>query len=520
MASSTTAFLNTTTIFPPLQIKIHKNNPKIKPEPPKFINPNNPISSSLNQTPKPQPQDFITNITKLLWGKSLPPQLLISTLRATWNSTWLLMMSQLAPSDSSGSYSRPASKFRADLKPLSISRLKKPGNLHLYVGLPCPWAHRTLIVRALKNLEELVPVSIASPGKDGSWEFDNGDELNGCRSLREVYKLQREGYEGRSTVPMLWDVGRKGVLCNESYDIIELFNSGFGKFDGNPSLDLSPPMLKERIQEWNRVIYPNVNNGVYRCGFAQSQEAYDIAVDGLFNTLDMIDGHLANSRYLCGDGLTLADVCLFTTLIRFDLVYNILFKCTKKKLREYTNLYDYMRDIYQIPKVAATCNFDAIMDGYYKILFPLNPGSILPAMPSVCESEVLSESHNRESVTSDNETIQLHTAIEFGVLLINKAEKALMAQIPCSGRRRAKVVDSSFLCTQNGRGLTAVESMVKNPTNSNSYKGYPKLTRMDTLQHQLTSVSVSVTPHPVTGSLLPSVTLSSRQSTSQPDAET
>lgn len=180
-------------------------------------------------------------------------------------------MSQLAPSDPSGSYSRPTSRFRAT----SFTR-QSPTALHLYVGLACPWAHRTLIVRALKGLEDAVPVSIASPGLDGSWEFNDiqyadrdilvptPDNANRCKNLREVYKLRRGGYDGRSTVPMLWDVQRKEVVCNESYDIIELFNSGLNGIAANPGLNLSPEPLKAKIEEWNRIIYPTVNNGVYR----------------------------------------------------------------------------------------------------------------------------------------------------------------------------------------------------------------------------------------------------------------
>ncbi|KAK2978145.1 hypothetical protein RJ640_029139 [Escallonia rubra] len=374
---------------------------------------------SLTQPPPPPPPqnpDPITAITRLLWGKSLPPQLLISTVRSTWSATWHLMMSQLAPSDPSGSYTRPTSQFRS-----KSSLGPSPDTaLHLYVGLPCPWAHRTLIVRSLKGLEDTVPVSIASPGIDGSWEFldtpvrvgdgpnPGPDSANGCRTLREVYKLRRGGYDGRSTVPMLWDAERKEVVCNESYDIIELFNSGLNRSAGNPDLDLSPPSIKTRIDEWNQIIYPRVNNGVYRCGFAQSQEAYDIAVNELFSTLELLDEHLGGARYLCGDTLTLADICLFTTLIRFDPVYNVLFKCTRKKLIEYQNLHGYMRDIYQIPKVAATCNLGAIMDGYYKILFPLNPGNIRPSMPLCCEHEVLSEPHNRESLSLVENNVQVY----------------------------------------------------------------------------------------------------------------
>lgn len=248
-------------------------------------------------------------------------------------------------------------------------------------------------------------MSVASPGIDGSWEFPDGDAASGRKTLRGVYEMREGGYSGRVTVPMLWDAGEKEVVCNESYDIIELFNSGLNEVAKNPDLDLSPPLLKGEIEKWNQIIYPNVNNGVYKCGFAQSQQAYDSAVHELFNTLDLLDNHLASSRYLCGGVLTLADICLFTTLIRFDLVYNVLFKCTKRKLIEYPNLHAYIRDIYQIPKVAATCDFEAIIDGYYKILFPLNPGSIRPVMPSKCEHDSLSDPHNRISLAPVDEVV-------------------------------------------------------------------------------------------------------------------
>ncbi|CAL5353588.1 unnamed protein product [Camellia sinensis] len=356
-------------------------------------------------------------------GQSFPPQLLISTVRSTWSAVWHLMMSQLAPSDPTGRYTRPTSQFCST----QFSR-QKPGILHLYVGLSCPWAHRTLIVRALKGLEDAVSVSVTLLGLDGSWEFrhrdiPDGDRVvpgldnaNGRKTLREVYRLRRGGYDGRSAVPMLWDVERKEVVCNESYDIIELFNSGLNQLAKNPDLDLSSPSLKKKIEDWNRIIYPNVNNGVYRCGFAQSQQAYDSVVNELFSALDMVDDHLGSFRYLCGDVLTLADICLFTTLIRFDLVYNVLFKCTKRKLIEYRSLHAYMRDIYQIPKVAATCNFRAIMDGYYKILFPLNPSSIQPIMPSGCEHEFLSQPHNRASLSSVDENVQRPLKKAMGLL--------------------------------------------------------------------------------------------------------
>ncbi|KAL3517733.1 hypothetical protein ACH5RR_020322 [Cinchona calisaya] len=407
----------------PLTIPLSKKTPITKsPRIPRLSITKRTITMSLNQNPKSNSNsisisNLVTSISKLLWGQALPPQLLISTVRTAWSTAWQLMMSQLAPSDPSGSYTRPASQFRNTTT--SSSNISRQ-NLHLYVGLACPWAHRTLIVRAIKGLEDSIPVSVASPGIDGAWEFRDSpvldqdkivptlDKAQGCRNLKQVYNLRRGGYNGRSTVPMLWDVNSKDVVCNESYDIIEFFNSGLNGIAGNPGLDLAPPSLRKRIDEWNQIIYPNVNNGVYRCGFAQSQEAYDIAVNELFSTLDLIDGHLGGSRYLCGDELTLADVCLFTTLIRFDLVYNVMFKCTKKKLIEYPNLYGYLRDIYQIPKVAATCNFVAIMDGYYKFLFPLNPGNIRPIMPSDCEHDELSRPHSRESLAMTGKDVQMY----------------------------------------------------------------------------------------------------------------
>ncbi|KAL9261510.1 Glutathionyl-hydroquinone reductase YqjG-like protein [Drosera capensis] len=339
----------------------------------------------------------IKTLTRLVWGpSSLPPTPLISTARTLWSHTWHLFMSQLAPSDSSGNYTRPNSQF---LGPATSSF----SSLHLYAAHPCPWAHRVLIVRSLLGLEAQIPVSIASPGPNGGWVFEGegSDGAHGKGTLREVYGMRRGGYKGRATVPLLWDKGRLEVVCNESWDIIVWLNRELG--DG---IELAPRELMGRIEEWNRVIYPNVNNGVYRCGFAQSQEAYDSAVNDLFGTLDMLEEHLGGSQFLCGDVLTLADVCLFTTLIRFDLVYNVLFKCTKKKLLEYPNLYGYTRDIYQIPKVAETCNFEAIMDGYYKILFPLNPGGIRPIMPAGCGHEALSRGHNRESLSSSEKRLE------------------------------------------------------------------------------------------------------------------
>ncbi|KAG0458639.1 hypothetical protein HPP92_021767 [Vanilla planifolia] len=197
---------------------------------------------------------------------------------------------------------------------------------------------------------------------------------------------------------MLWDPIRRDVVCNDSYAIIEFLNSV-----APPGRDLAPPHLRDDIHRWNRLVYSSINNGVYRCGFAQSQAAYDIAVEELFAALDTVEANLAESRFLCGDELTLADVCLFTTLIRFDAVYHVLFRCTKRKLVEYPNLHGYTREIYQMPGVKETCDLDAIRDAYYGSLFPLNPSGIRPAMPdSAREMELLSLPHNRGAISSSS----------------------------------------------------------------------------------------------------------------------
>ncbi|KAI5084759.1 hypothetical protein GOP47_0000928 [Adiantum capillus-veneris] len=337
--------------------------------------------------------DIIKQVGQSLWGKGLPPGALVGAVRSAWTSGWAIMMKQLAPSDKQGGYQRPKSKFQKRLlNPVSVS---DHGRYHLYVSLTCPWAHRTAIVHALKGLGDAVPLSIAVPNETGLWEFrphqgmstdhhillPTVDRAHKKARLMDVYKLTKGGYDGRATVPMLWDSFCEEVVNNESADIIEILNMEFNIFACDPQLDLAPPHLQSDIEKWNDLIYPNINNGVYRCGFAQGQEAYDEAINVLFTTLDMLEEHLASSKFLCGDILTLADIRLFTTLYRFDPVYYVLFKCSKKKLLEYPSLYRYLGEIFQMSGVAATCDLPTIMDGYYKVLFPLNPGGIRPVIP-------------------------------------------------------------------------------------------------------------------------------------------
>jgi len=310
---------------------------------------------------------------------SLPPGLLIRTGKYVWTTLWHRMMAQMAPANPTGHYQRPTSDFRAWITPDSSH---PPAN-HRYgliVGMGCPWAHRTLVTRALKGLEEAVSLISVEPFPDeGCWAFTQ--PFRGCRTLPELYRQVRPGYSGRSTVPVLWDRQAATIVNNESADIIVILNEALNEFATQPNLDLYPEPLKVTIDEWNDRIYTTVNNGVYRCGFAQTQSAYDQACAELFATLDVIEKTLANHRYLCGDTITLADVRLFTTLFRFDAVYYSLFKCNRRRIQDYAALSHYLRDIYHLPGVAITCDLEAVKRDYYGNLFPLNPGGIIPAGP-------------------------------------------------------------------------------------------------------------------------------------------
>ena len=328
-------------------------------------------------------------------GKSLPPKIIIALGKFVWTTMWHLMMSKLAPPSKSGEYIRPSSQFRNFVGKESGNPYQPAvGRYNLFVGLGCPWAHRTLVVRSLKGLEDVISVSNVSPSPiEGGWVLDSEEE--GCRTLAELYELAKPRYNGRSTVPVLWDKQTKTIVNNESAEIIVMLNSEFNEFAKHLSLDLYPKELKEKIDWWNEKIYNSVNNGVYRCGFAQTQEAYEQACDELFTTLDEIDAALKTNRYLCGENVTLADVRLFTTLFRFDVAYYGLLKCNRRRIQDYQNLGAYLRDLYQLPGVADTCNLEAVKQDYYGNLFPLNPGGIIPSGPDMTN---LLEPHYREKV--------------------------------------------------------------------------------------------------------------------------
>ena len=264
----------------------------------------------------------------------------------------------------------------------------EPGRYHLYVSYACPWAHRTLIFRALKKLEPVISVSVVDHfmGAEG-WTFlkrdgATGDDLFGYDRLHQVYTRADPHYSGRVTVPVLWDKQENTIVSNESSEIIRMLNSAFDAFaDG--TADFYPEELRAEIDAVNAFVYPNINNGVYRAGFATTQEAYEEAYTQLFNALDQIEARLGKQRYLAGDRVTEADWRLFTTLLRFDPVYVGHFKCNRQRIADYPNLSNYTRDLYQVPGVAQTVNMLHIKAHYYGSHLTINPTGIIPSGPTI-----------------------------------------------------------------------------------------------------------------------------------------
>ncbi|CRM53506.1 Glutathionyl-hydroquinone reductase YqjG [Pseudomonas sp. 24 E 1] len=260
------------------------------------------------------------------------------------------------------------------------------GRYHLYVSLACPWAHRTLILRKLKGLESLIDVSVVSwLMLENGWTFDKahgstGDALDDFAFMHQRYTADTADYSGRVTVPVLWDKKLKRIVSNESAEIIRMFNSAFNGLTGN-TLDFYPEALRPTIDALNERIYPAVNNGVYRAGFATSQQAYESAFDDVFAELDHLEQHLGDHRYLAGEHLTEADVRLFTTLIRFDAVYYSHFKCNLRRIADYSNLSNWLREMYQWPGVAETVDFEHIKGHYYASHRTINPTGVVPKGP-------------------------------------------------------------------------------------------------------------------------------------------
>ncbi len=304
------------------------------------------------------------------------------------------------PSGKDGDFERAESSFRSWITPDGAPGPSgdggfraEPGRYHLYVSYACPWAHRTLMFRKLKGLDDLIGVSVVHPDmlQDG-WTFDTdfpgatGDTLYGLPYLRDVYVKSDPGATTRVTVPVLWDRQTETTVSNESSEIIRMFNSAFDAITGNED-DYWPEALREAIAPVNERIYETLNNGVYRAGFARSQKAYDAAAGPLFDTLDWLEARLSENRYLMGDRITEADWRLVSTLFRFDLVYHTHFKCNRRRIMEYPNLWGFTRELYQWPGIAETVRPDHYVRHYYFSHESINPHRIVPINPRIDWSE-------------------------------------------------------------------------------------------------------------------------------------
>lgn len=303
-------------------------------------------------------------------------------------------------SKNGGKFERQASKFRDKVSNEDGSTFPaESGRYHLYVSLACPWAHRALIFRKLKGLEEHLDVSVVHPEMlDQGWEFKDypgstGDKLYNFDYAHQIYTKAEPEITTRVTVPILWDKRTETIVNNESAEIIRIFNSGFNSLTNNED-DYYPNAQREEIDAINNMVYHDINNGVYKAGFATTQEAYEEAVTALFCALDRVEERLSKQRYLVGSKITEADWRLFTTLIRFDAVYHGHFKCNKKQIADYPNIYGYMKELYQVPGVAETVNFDHIKRHYYYSHTMINPTQVIPVGP---EQDLMSP-HGRDKM--------------------------------------------------------------------------------------------------------------------------
>jgi putative glutathione S-transferase len=291
-----------------------------------------------------------------------------------------------------GRFLRPTTRFRnwvtedGGAGPTGIGGFAAArGRYHLYAALPCPWAHRTMIMRMLKGLEDVVSLAIVEPlyGPHG-WRFGDTipDHVNGAGELAEIYLRADPKYTGRVSVPVLWDRERGTIVNNESAEIVRMFNAAFAAFT-KVRTDYYPSTLREEIDQVNALVYENINNGIYRAGFASAQAPYEEAFRALFSALDTVGERLGRQRYLCGPAITEADWRLFTTLVRFDAVYYSHFKCNLRRIADYANLSNYLRDLYQQPGIAATVDMGQIKLHYYGSQRHVNPFGIVPLGPEL-----------------------------------------------------------------------------------------------------------------------------------------
>lgn len=311
------------------------------------------------------------------------------------NGKWAAEWHPIQAKDDVGRFQRQTSSFRNWVTPDGAAGptggggfKAQAGRYHLYVALICPWASRTLMVRRLKNLGEAISVSVVEPFLTGQgWRFGDfpgadTDDLNGATYVHQIYTAADPAYTGRATVPILWDKQRRTIVNNESADIIRMLNSAFDAF-GDGAVDLYPPDLRDGIDALNPQIYSRLNNGVYKCGFASTQAAYEEAFEGVFAMLDEVESRLdGGGPYLFGERLTETDIRLFVTLVRFDAAYHGLFKCNARPIADYPALSEFLSTVIRLPGMAATVNMDHIKTGYYA-LKTLNPSAIVPLGPEL-----------------------------------------------------------------------------------------------------------------------------------------
>ena len=310
------------------------------------------------------------------------------------NGQWSANWQPVQATDAKGGFVRQTSSFRSWITPDGAAGptgeagfVAEAGRYHLYAALICPWASRALIARKLKRLEKLISVSIVEPTiTDNGWRFGDypgasRDAINGATYMHEIYSRADPHYTGRATVPVLWDKQRETIVNNESADILRIFNSGFGGLADN-AIDLYPEDLCAEIDALNAQVYPHLNNGVYRAGFATTQQAYEEAFDDVFTMLDELEARLQTGPYFFGQRLTEADIRVFVTLVRFDATYNGLFKCNLRRIADYPNLSAYLHRMLEVPGVRETVSIDHIKRGYYSIK-ALNPTQIVPVGPDL-----------------------------------------------------------------------------------------------------------------------------------------
>ncbi len=306
----------------------------------------------------------------------------MSALAGNWESL------QVTDHTEAGSFDRDETVFR-DWIESETAFSPEPNRYHLYISRACPWAHGAVLVRSVLGLEDVISMDIVDYYREEEgWQFSPAkpgctkDTIHGYEYLREVYEHADSSYEGKVSVPVLWDRERDTIVNNESIEIMKMLASEFMSYS-DKSVDVYPPALRDTIDEIVTAIYDPVNNGVYRTGFATTQSAYDSAVDAVFKALELLESTLADQRFLAGDSLTLADLRLFPTLLRFDPVYHTHFKCTQHRIVDYPNLWNYTKDIYQRSAVKQTVNFEQIMRHYYETHTSINPHSIVPRQPAI-----------------------------------------------------------------------------------------------------------------------------------------